>query len=167
MKAQTITTRLQRRCIALARACAAEDGSDLVETALSLGILMTFLFGVFEMSLAGYTYHFISEAAREGTRYAMVRGADCTSWATACPAKISDIQAYVTGLNYPGIDSTKMTVNVTLAAYGGTNCPSSGLCDTPGDMVKVQVIYAFPFAVPFVPASTMTMSSTSQMVIAN
>ena len=46
-----------------------------METAMSMIILLTFMFGVMEAGFALYSYHFISEAAREGTRYAIVRGA--------------------------------------------------------------------------------------------
>jgi Flp pilus assembly protein TadG len=149
-------------------AIASQEGANLVETALSIGLLLTFMFGVIEISLAGYTYHFISEAAREGTRYAIVRGSQCTSWGSACPASGADIKTYVEGLGYPGIDPSKMGVYVTFASYAGTGCPAApALCDNPGDTVKVQVTYAFPFSVPFVPANTFNMSSTSQMVIAN
>lgn len=149
------------------RRFAAEEGSSIVETAVSIGILMIFLFGVIELSLAGYTYHFIAEAARQGTRYAIVRGSNCSSWGTACPAQVSDIKTYVTSLGYPGINASKMTVNVSFGAFGGTACPASGLCDAAGDTVTVQVNYAFPLAVPFVPSNTINMTSTSQMVIAN
>jgi Flp pilus assembly protein TadG len=145
-----------------------EDGQALVETALSIVILLTFLFGIFEVSLAAYTYHFLSEAAREGTRYAIVRGNTCTGFPSACPATTAQIKSYVLGLNYPGIDSSKMAVNVNNYAFpAGTTCSPSASCNNAGNEVQVQVQYAFPFAVPFVPSSTINMSSTSEMVIAH
>lgn len=52
---------------------AAEDGSSILETAMSALIFLTFIFGTMEIALAAYTYHTISESAREGTRYAVVR----------------------------------------------------------------------------------------------
>lgn len=147
------------------RRLAREDGSNLVETALSIGLLLTFLFGIIEISLAGYTYHFISEAARAATRYAMVRGSACNSWGSACPASSTDIQNYVKGLNYPGISSSKMTVNVSFACYPvGVKCSATNAA---GSTVQVQVQYKFPLAVPFVRSNTINMTSTSQMVIAN
>jgi Flp pilus assembly protein TadG len=150
-----------------------EYGSTLVETALSLVILLTVAMGVMEMSLALYTYHFISDAAREGTRFAIVRGSSCAANAgltSACPATQADIQSYVQGLGYPGIDPNLMTVTTTayLAYPTGTVCTAAFLtCMSPGNQVKVIVSYQFPLSIPFIPASTLTMSSTSQMVIAD
>lgn len=147
-----------------------EEGAALLETAISIVLLLTFLFGAIEVSLMLYSYHFISEAAREGTRYAIVRGNTCTGFPSACPASDDDIKAYVAGLGFPGINfsSTTMTVNIAHGAYpAGTNCSPSASCNNAGNTVQVQVIYHFPFSIPFVPANTFTMSSTSKMVIAN
>jgi Flp pilus assembly protein TadG len=145
-----------------------EQGSALVETAISLAILLTFLFGVIEVSLMLYTYHFIAEAAREGTRYAIVRGSTCTGFPSACPAADTDVENYVEGLGFPGIDSTKMQVTASYAPYPSTKtCSPSSLCNNAGNMVTVTVTYAFPFSIPFVPANTVNMSSTSAMIIAN
>jgi Flp pilus assembly protein TadG len=148
-----------------------ESGAEIIEMALSIGILLTFIFGVMEVCLAAYTYHFISEAAREATRYAIVRGSsfttDCASptYAT-CIAQGGDITTYVQNLNFPGIDPAKMTVNSTwLAKDGITPCGTTDSCKTPGNQVHVTITYNFPLAVPFVPLSTWTMTSTSQMVI--
>ncbi len=129
-----------------------EQGATLVETALSLAILLSMIIGIMEMSLALYSYHFLSEAARDGTRYAMVRGSSCT--ATGCPATNASIQSYVKGLGYPGIDPSKMNVTTT---WPSTNAP--------GNSVKVTATYQFPLSVPFVMISTIHMSSTSEMVI--
>ncbi len=143
-----------------------EQGSAMVEMALSLVILLTMLFGIMEMSLVLYAYHYISEAAREGTRYAIVRGESCMGFATACPASSADIQNYVQSLEYPGINPQQMTVTTAWSAYpaGGTCVPSAG-CNNPGNQVQVTVNYAYPLAIPFLPATTINMSSTSQMVI--
>lgn len=144
-----------------------EDGNTMVEMALSALLLLCFIFGVMEVCLALYTYHNISEAAREATRFAIVRGYSCTSWATACPAGITDIQNYVEGLGYPGIDPSKMTVNATWSAYSNADsCPASpSPCNSTGNLVTVQVTYQFPLSLPFVSLTTIPMSSTSAMII--
>jgi Flp pilus assembly protein TadG len=141
-----------------------EQGATLVETALSIVILLAFIFGIMETGLALYTYHFIAEAAREGTRYAIVRGSTCTGFASACPASSSDVQNYVTNLGFPGIDPSKMTVNPVWLAYT-SGSPCSAVCNSPGNLIKVTVTYNFPLSVPFVPAQTFTLSSTSAMII--
>ena len=148
-----------------------ERGSALVEFALSVTIMATLLFGTMAMSLALYSYHFIAEAAREGSRYAMVRGSSCTAYSgftSACPATPAQIQTYVRSLNFPGINPNQMTVTAAFSAYptGGT-CTPSALCNNPGNQVTVIVSYQLPVSIPFVPARTLTMTSRSQMVIAD
>ena len=60
-----------------------ETGSGLVEYAIVFTVFMTMLLGVADFGRAMYAYHFVSSAAREATRYAIVRG--CTPTTTDCP----------------------------------------------------------------------------------
>ena len=41
------------------------------------------------------------------------------------------------------------------------------LGNAPGDPVQVTVTYTFPLVIPFVPSETFTMTSSSQMIIAD
>jgi Flp pilus assembly protein TadG len=142
-----------------------ERGAVIIETALSMVVLLTVIFGVLEVSLAVYNYHFLSYAAREGTRYAIVRGSSCNSFAAACPnATAADVSTYVKGLGFPGIYGT-ITVTTTWPTTGSACTPNATPCDNPGNLVKVVVSDLLPFAPPFVPAQTVTMTSTSEMVI--
>jgi Flp pilus assembly protein TadG len=145
-----------------------ECGSAIMETAMSTVLFLTFLFGIFETGFALYTYYFISEAAREGARYAIVRGSSCTGFASACPAAGSDVQNYVQNLGFPGINPSKMTVSPSWSAYtSGSTCPGSpNPCNSPGNLVTVTVQYNFPLTLPFAPKLTYAMSSTSAMIIA-
>lgn len=139
--------------------------------ALVIAILLTMLFGLMEMCLALYTYHYVSEAAREGSRFAIVRGSSCSAanpTVTPCPAQSADVQNYVQNLNYPGINPQEMTVTTTWSPYpagDGWTCAPSAACNNPGNQVQVTVNYVYPLAIPFLPATTLNMSSTSQMVI--
>lgn len=142
-----------------------EHGSALIETALCLSVLLTLMFGLMQTSLELYAYHYISEAAREGTRYAIVRGSACTGWATACPATAAQVASYVKGLNYPGIDPAAMTVTTTWPTTGTSCTPSVTPCNNPGNLVQVKVQYQFLFSVPLVPSTTFNLSSTSKMGI--
>jgi len=131
-----------------------ERGSGLVEYAIVFMIFMTMLLGIADFGRALYAYHYVSSAARDATRYAMVRG--CSTISTNCPAQASatDIENFVK--NVPlGIDATKVTVPTP------TWTPNRN----PGSVVQVQVQYNFTFLFPFVSTSTLTMKSTSQMVI--
>lgn len=156
-----------------------ECGSAILETALSILILLSFVFGIMEISLAAYSYSFVSESSRKATRYAIVRGSSagatsgspvgpaCASFNSYdCVASVANIQSYVKNLGFPGIDPSKMTVTVVRSGYPvGVTCTPSSSCNNPGNLIKVTVQYNFPFAVPLVPASTIAMTSTSAMVI--
>jgi Flp pilus assembly protein TadG len=166
-------------------------GSALVEFALVLTVLFTVIFGIMDFSRAMYAYHFVSEAARDATRYASVRGSSCKSaTVTPCPAAASDITTFVYGTIAAGLA-------VTSTAGGATTCPATnpstpytlavcaswpgaaetgtlaGSCVTtngvnsPGCPVKVTVQYVFGFSLPFVSSkvSSMDLTSTSEVVI--
>ena len=144
-----------------------EDGSALLEMALSATIFLSFLFGVIETGYAAYTYHVISEAAREGTRFAIVRGSTCSGFATACPAAPSDITSYVETLGFPGLSLSNITVTPAWSAFAaGSSCPAApSPCNSPGNTVTVTVQYNFPLSVPFIPTKPIAMMSSSAMII--
>ena len=160
-----------------------DEGASLIEMALATAILSALLFGVFEFSLASYTYHYISDAAREGARWAIVRGDQCSSdmpWALSsfdCNATTDEIASYVEDLGYPGINSTYMTVSTTWlaatqSAVGSSTstttwsaCGTADSCKVPGNEVQVTVSYNFPLSIPFWTSKTIPISSTSTMVI--
>jgi Flp pilus assembly protein TadG len=149
-----------------------ECGQATVEMALASMIMLSMFFGIIEMALALYTYDFISEAAREGARYAMVRGSSCTSL-TNCGVTPAQMQTYLQGLSLGGSASAQhMTVSTTWLSASTTipttwtSCGATE-CNAPGNAVRVQVNYAFPLTLPWLAKTTLNMSSTSQMVITN
>jgi Flp pilus assembly protein TadG len=156
---------------------ARNQGSALTEYAIVLIVLLTFLFGIMDFSRFLYTYHFVSDIAREGTRYAVVRGAtfgttSCASTSTfACNATAVNVQSYVQGLTPPGITPSSLTVTTTwpgtAPAGAATSCNTANGNNSPGCLVQVAVSYPYKFMLPFLPksSSTWTVSSTSVMVI--
>jgi Flp pilus assembly protein TadG len=135
-----------------------ERGSTVVEFAICAVLLFTVLFGIMDFSRALYTYHFLSNAAREATRYAIVRGADCNAIVPGCPATNSSITTYVQ-TNLAASSSGLITPsNITATTTWTPN-------NSQGSTVKVQLQYVFQFILPFLPSSGITMQSTSQMVI--
>lgn len=115
-----------------------------------------------DFSRALYAYHFLSNSAREATRYAIVRGSACTEFpptVTDCPATASEIQTYVQQ-NLAAPSAGLINPNAVTATTTWT--PNNA----PGSTVQVQLKYAFQFILPFLPSSGITMQSTSQMVIA-
>jgi hypothetical protein len=154
---------------------AGELGSAVIELAISSVAVMGMILGMYQMFMALYTYHYISEAAREGSRYAIVRGStSCTNTPglSGCNATAAQIQNLVKGQSFPGIDGANaMTVTVswltvsTAQPATWSTC-SSGTCNAPGNLVKVQVQYAFPMTLPFFRFTTVNLTSTSQLAIA-
>ena len=159
-----------------------ERGSSLVEYALVFLLLMTMILGMVDFSRAIYVYHFISNQARDATRYASVRGLTCGSppagdnsciasnsaSGTAGPATAADIQTFVK--NVPkGIDVTKLTpapvVDWPVQAASPTVCSTLATQNYPGCTVRVKVTYAFNFSSPLVSNITLNLSSTSEAVI--
>jgi Flp pilus assembly protein TadG len=128
---------------------------------------LTLVFGVFGLSTALYSYHFVAYAARAGTRWAIVRGSSCPAALSGCPAygTGADVQTYLRSIAYPGINPANLTANTTWPTAGAACTPSANPCDNPGNLVQVTVSYHLPILVPFVPVTSMSMSSTSEMVI--
>jgi Flp pilus assembly protein TadG len=144
-----------------------EAGSTLLESALVLPLFLGMLFGIMMMCLGLYAYDFTAEAARLGARYAMVRGSACTAFASACPASSDDVQTYIRGLDFPGINASSIQATTTWPTTGSACTPSSSPCNNPGNLVHVYVQYSVTLAIPFVKNIPLTLSSTSQMVISN
>jgi Flp pilus assembly protein TadG len=158
----------QRRRIESCR-MSGEEGDTIAEFALSSTILIAIVFGIFETSSALYSYTYISDAAREGVRYAIVRGSACTGFSeclsTPVGATSAQVQAYVKSLGYPGITSNNLTVTTTWPTTGSACTPIASPCNNPGNLAKVVVAYKYPLSIPFVPWTTISMSSTSEMII--
>jgi Flp pilus assembly protein TadG len=174
----------QRINALLPGAAGEERGSTVLETAISFTFLSVLIFGLFETCLAVYAYHFLGNAAHEGARYAIVRGStwniSCdgsgkagTGYASSqCTASTSDIANYIVHRSYPGILLT--TSNICVQYRGPVPGSATGTCNAAnsisgdnakGDIVQITVNYPFTFNLPGFRKS-ITMSSTSQMVIA-
>lgn len=165
---------------ALKRAAREEVGASLVEAALSITVLFALLFGIIGISMAVYSYHYLSNAAHEATRYAIVRGG---SWANTCTAYTgtgSDmcmtspdlIAAWVANRGFPGVSITPGDVCVqyfspaTLPATPSSACTGNTGPNNPGDTVQVTINYPYTLALPILGTHTFNLTSTSQMVIA-
>jgi Flp pilus assembly protein TadG len=141
-------------------------GSTLVEFAFLIPILFALVFGIIDFGRALYSYHFVSNAAREATRWASVRGRDCTGL-DDCNAAASDVSTYVASIAPMGIDTSPSKLSVTTNwVMPPNNLPICASFPTnPGCAVQVQVSYQFKFILPFLPTSGYKMTSTSEMII--
>ena len=123
-------------------------GQTATEFALvSLGIL-TFFFAIMQGASAVSAYNFVTYAARDATRYAIVRGATSPQ-----PAASTDVKNFVLA-EAQGINTQAVTVTTTWSPN-----------NNPGSTVKVTVAYAFAPIARIASNMTLSLSSTSQMVI--
>jgi Flp pilus assembly protein TadG len=170
------------------KSSARERGATLVEFAIVSTVLLTLMFSVIDFSRAIYAYHFVSNAAREATRYASVRGyesgsngsvACSTTSLFACTASAGEVTAYVKSIVPSGIyvnsgaaSGTAGYLGVTTTWTGktgsGATCTSGSQTQTnySGCVVEVQVQYTYGFDLPYLTSlSKINMTSTSQFVI--
>jgi len=141
------------------RSFRSEEGSELVEFSLCSAVLFMSLFGVIALCMALYSYVFVTEAAREASRYALVRGSQCQGFSD-CNITSAQINTYVQNLSYPGINTANLSAS---ASWSGNNAT----VNYPGNYVTVAVNYQIPLAIPFWPksGSIIHISSSSTMTI--
>lgn len=145
-----------------------ERGSTLVEFALSFAFLLSMLFGIAGFGHALFVYHFVSEAARDATRWAIVNGSTCATDAScSAPASTTDIDTYVKSLVPQSINPSQISTNVTYPIQSDGPAICSTTDNAPGCTVEVKVNYTYNFIFPLLPTSPLTLSSTSEMVIAH
>jgi len=136
------------------------------ETAIVMAVILALLFSIIDFGRAMYTYAFVAQLARQGARWAIVRGSQCTLL-DHCNATQADIQTYVRTLSEGATNANNITVT---ASWPPNQCASGQSGNAPGCVVSVTVNYPFSFMLPYLPRSqgaplVMNMASTSQMVI--
>jgi Flp pilus assembly protein TadG len=161
----------------LRRAARDEQGSQLVETALTMLVLIGLIFAVIQGSMAVYSYHYLANAAHEAARYAIVRGGDwgvsCSSYSSSqCTASATDIKNFVANRGFPGINLTASEVHVSYFSSVPNSvsmtCTDQGTStyNSTGNIVQVTICYPYSFALPGIGSYSYSLASTSQMVIA-
>ena len=140
-----------------------DRGGAMIEFAISLSLFFTMFFGVVNVGRALYAYNWVSNAARKGTRFALVRGTNCVSLQGGCPAQASDVTNYVKTFAQ-AIDPSKLTV--TTECYASAGATAKAPPCAPGGYVQVQVQYTFSFVSSLFPLSW-TMHSSSERIVQN
>jgi Flp pilus assembly protein TadG len=138
-----------------------ERGASLPETAIVMGVVLALLFAIIDFGRAMYTYASVAQLARQGARWAIVRGAQCTQL-DHCGAVSTDVQTFVQGQSIGVMSANSISVTATWPPSG---CPTGLPAKSPGCIVIVTVSYPFSFMLPFLPTRQFVMSSTSQMII--
>ncbi len=136
-----------------------ERGAATVEFAIVASLSTFLMLGVIDFGYAYYTQHLITDIARMGSRYAMVRGSSCTYG--GCPATSGSIQDYVRGL---ALGAVPGSVTVTTTWSATDNCAASPY-NGPGCLVTVEVSYPYSYFVPYLAGRSANMNSSASSVI--
>lgn len=120
----------------------------MMENAIVMTAFFMILFGIIDMSRAVFAYNSAQFAAREGARYASVRGSESGAEATT-----DMIRNYAAGL-LPGIKASDVTVSTVWA-------PDKKR----GSMVTVTVVTKFDPVTPFIPQGSWNLQGLARMMI--
>lgn len=134
------------------------DGQNLVEFALVIPIFLLFLFGTLEFGWLLYVDHQVTNAAREGARWAAVHGTRCEA-APPCQLATTDLvrQQILGRVRLPDPDA----LGVTLQVVNDAN--ANGKPD-PDERVRIQVSYPFrPLIGYALPVTELNLSASSTM----
>lgn len=121
-----------------------QRGATAAEFAFVMPLLLITLGTIWDFGRAMYAYHFISNAARQGARWASVRGSSsfegCPTASSPCPATAAQIQSYVQSLAPPGMYfSSSATLGQT--GFLGINTSST----PPSNPCSPATASAFPW----------------------
>lgn len=138
----------------------ARRGATIVEFTLTFLLFLLVVLTLLEIGRGIWTYTTLAQAARQAGRYAIVRGSEN-------PTTLDNIRTVVER-HARGLEGSKITVNAVWNPYAATpNLDPSAV--KRGDIVEIKLIYPFQLvSSPLVLAqSTVMMSSTTRMVVAN
>ncbi len=102
------------------------SGAAIVEFAMIAPLLFALTLGAIDGGRAMLAFNSVEKLAKDGARFASVRGSEYSS-----PATESDIRDYVKS-RASGLDSSNLNVNVDWPVN-----------NDPGEVVNVQVTYVF------------------------
>ena len=130
----------------------AEQGQAAIEFALTAILFFTLVIFIMDGSRIFWNYLTVSEAAREGARYAIVRSEDSES-----PLNSADLRKYVEELAI-GLDPAQLDVTATWKDDSNTR----------GSKVTVTVSYETrPVTSLFWPGLTLNLVDSATMVVQN
>jgi Flp pilus assembly protein TadG len=143
---------------------AARRGATMTETAIVLMVFLLLVFGMLDLGLMVARSHALSQAARSGTRAAIVRGEHAATLGSLGPSGLTttaaDSNAVSAAVRNQLVTMTPSSVNVLVTWPDGNN--------QVGSRVRVVVNADFTPIMTFIFGSpTWTLSGSSEMLIAH
>ncbi len=125
-----------------------KNGAVAIELAISILLILLIVFGIIELGFAFFTKAMVTNAAREGARYAVTVDANDSS----IKQRVKD---YLTGAALTNITDDEITISPSVTAD-----PKSPLGGTP---VTVTVTYNYSPLIPFIKDTPWNISSEAVM----
>jgi hypothetical protein len=146
-------------------------GSELLEFAFTLPILMMLLLGIFWVARAYNLYETMTRAAREGARVAVAPACSACSGGGQLPSIGTIATAVQNSMTSFALDSTQVGCGPCPGTcYGAAPniCYQSDVVLNPSTTpaehgVVISFTYPFQMQIPFVPMSAITLSTNVQM----
>ena len=137
-----------------------EEGTELVEAAFVVVILLTFLIGIIWIARGYNVYHTMNRAAREGARFAVLPS--CATCGNAFPSD-GDVQSIIDAvLLSDHLDPTQVSPNPVTIQRNVVLNPGSIPLETG---VVINFSYPFDLYLPFTPVqlTSLTLTTNVQM----
>jgi Flp pilus assembly protein TadG len=140
---------------------AKERGSELLELAFVLPLLLTLLIGIFWIARAYNIYSTITRAAREGARVAV--SPTCSTCGDAFPSSTAIQTAVTNSMAASGLATSGTGISISVQQHQQLNLDPN---NPDAVWTVVTVTYPFKFVLPFTSlnGATVSMTTTSQMV---
>ncbi len=135
-----------------------EEGTYTVEVALVMPVFVTLLFGFISVSLLLFAYCQATYAAQVEVRRASL----CSNTSKGNPTTADTTTSVQNDMNGRVLSTNGGSVTTTVNWSGG-NTPLNAI----GNTVAVTVQVKYPVSLPFIPLSSITLSSTAQSLILN
>ncbi len=111
----------------MARTTERRRGSTIVEFTL-VGIPLIFvLISVFEMARGMWIYHTVAHAVKEGTRFAIVHGYNCSISPNSCQRTVGDVVRVVRDAGV-GLDPGQLNLTLTAESSTPITCNPASTC---------------------------------------
>ncbi len=136
-------------------------GQAMVEFALVAPLFFLLLFGIIEAGRFIFYYETLSNATREGARYAIVNGANTLGCPSGPPAPGS------TPCDVSGAKVVARVKQSALAVSNPTVTPTWDPNNGRGSTVQVVASYTYQSLIPLVPLPPINVSAESSLVINN
>jgi Flp pilus assembly protein TadG len=116
-------------------------GAVQIEFILSILTVLFLIFGMWEMIMIMHTMNVLSDAAKEGVRYAIVHGDRNSSGYQSSSADVTAVKDVVQGYAKLSLHNISlMSVDVCYIPESGTGCDGSNAAP---NRVRVDVAYTF------------------------